>query len=123
MSDAPIPYNPALTERARELRRRNTPAEAKLWLHLRRHALGGAKFKRQQPIGPYVADFYSPSARLVIEVDGSQHLEPTAIEYDMERTSYFEGAGLRVLRFTNRQVMVETEDVVSVILRTLTPLP
>ena len=73
------------------------------------------QFKRQRPIGRYIVDFYSVEAKLVIELDGSQHFEPDAIAYDLERTEFLESQGLKVIRFDNLQVFNELESVLAVI--------
>ena len=107
---------------AKSLRAEMTQAEQKLWLHLGAHRLQQHKFKRQQPIGPYIADFVCFSARLIVEVDGSQHLENPR---DAKRDEWFMANDYRVLRFRNDQVLQETESVLEVILRAVeeTPLP
>jgi very-short-patch-repair endonuclease len=89
-------------QRARELRRGQTDAEGRLWGELRARRLGGWKWRRQSPIGPFIVDFYCPAARLVVELDGSQHLDQ--IEYDRRRTQYFERGGLRVIRFGSENI-------------------
>lgn len=96
-------------ERARALRSSQTDAERKLWYHLRAHRFLGMKFKRQHPIGSYIADFACLEHRLVIELDGGQHAENAT--YDESRTRYMEAQGLRVLRFWNDEVLVQTEAV------------
>jgi very-short-patch-repair endonuclease len=68
-------YNPRLKGRARSLRATLTDAEQRLWTRLRRKQIPGVQFYRQKPIGKYIVDFYAPAARLVVEIDGSQHLE------------------------------------------------
>jgi very-short-patch-repair endonuclease len=73
------------------------------------------KFRRQHPVGPYVVDFVSLEAHLVIEIDGSQHLAPRVMARDRERTFYLEGAGFHVLRFNNRQVLTELDAVLEAI--------
>jgi len=91
-----------LTSRARELRKNMTPQEQKLWnLFLRRHPF---HFRRQQPFGPYIADFYCAAAKLIIELDGSGHFHPDGLEYDRWRDAFMTGQGFRVLRFTNAQI-------------------
>jgi very-short-patch-repair endonuclease len=92
----------------RELRRSPTDAELQLWRHLRNSNFAGLKFRRQQTIGPFIVDFYCHMLKLVIEVDGSQHLESQA---DAERTRWLESSGLHVLRFDNRQVLRELDGV------------
>ena len=107
------------TANARQLRKDSSDAERRLWAHLRRHALEGLKFRRQHPFGPYILDFYCPSAKLVIEVDGSQHYEPGASQRDEARTKYLESRGLRVIRFNNVEALLQTEAVFDVILSAL----
>lgn len=100
--------------RARDLRRRDTDAEARLWDALRAHRLGGWKWKRQVPWGPYFLDFLCVEAGLVVEVDGGQHSD--RIAYDERRTAYLERAGLRVLRFWNSNVLSNRDGVCQAIL-------
>jgi very-short-patch-repair endonuclease len=73
------------------------------------------QFYRQKPLGRYIVDFYAPSVRLVVEVDGSQHFAVEQTAYDSQRTAYLESQGLRVLRFTNLEVLQETKSVVEAI--------
>jgi very-short-patch-repair endonuclease len=94
--------NPKTMHRAGELRKELTPAEKKLWAYLRGDKLNGVNFRRQHALGNYIVDFVSIKKRLVIELDGSQHLEQT--KYDIERTRYFESLGYKVVRFWNNQV-------------------
>ncbi len=103
---------------AGELRKELTPAEAKLWAYLRAHRADGVGFRRQHAIGPYITDFCAPSRKLVIEIDGSQHLDQE--EYDAERTAFLESKGYHVLRFWNGQVMNDIEGVLGVIFNELT---
>jgi len=90
---------------------------------LRNRRLGGYKFRRQEPIGPFVVDFFCYEARVVIEVDGAQHFEAANAARDKARSAYLEALGLRVLRFNNREVLTETEAVAETILRALTRSP
>jgi very-short-patch-repair endonuclease len=106
--------------RARELRRNATDAEKALWRGLREH-LPQAKFRRQVPVGAYFADFYSFSARLIIEVDGGQHDE--AQSYDAARTRFLESQGYRVIRFWNNDVLTNIEGVLGTIAENLSPSP
>ena len=99
------------TLRAQELRQTATPAERKLWTHLSRRQVAGTKFSRQIPIGPFICDFVSRSARLVIELDGGQHDENEG--RDRERTAYIEGMGFKVIRFWNNEVLEAIESVVA----------
>jgi very-short-patch-repair endonuclease len=100
----------------RKLRNDQTVAEQTLWRYLRNRGIGGAKFRRQQPMGPYILDFYCHEHSLVVEVDGSQHYEGPQAAHDTVRTAWLEAAGLRVLRFDNRQVLIETDAVLETIL-------
>ena len=91
-----IPKNNDLLENARELRREMTPQERKLWyLFLRKYPV---KFYKQRIIGPYIVDFYCASAKLVVEIDGSQHYDVAGQAYDAKRTEYLTKLGLRVVR-------------------------
>jgi len=110
-----LPYNRTLKPRARNLRREMTDAERLLWLRLRRKQIGGVQFYRQKPIGNYIVDFYAPRAKIVIEVDGSQHHEPHAVEADIERDQFLSRLNLNILRFDNLQVLLETESVLDAI--------
>lgn len=91
------------------MRRQPTTAEALLWLGLRNRQIGGLKFRRQAPIGPFIADFFCPSARLVVEVDGITHAEPAT---DAGRDMWMREQGLRVLRVWHDDVMRNLEGVV-----------
>lgn len=104
--------NPKTKHNAIQLRKESTPAERKLWSQIRNDQLG-VTFRRQHAIGNYIPDFCSPKAKLIIELDGSQHLHQK--EYDEERTKYFEARGYRVLRFWNRDVMKDLEGVLKMI--------
>ncbi len=109
---------------ARRLRRETTDAERKLWLRLRNGQLDGFKFRRQHPLPPYIADFYCDAAKLVVELDGSQHNE----QVDSARTHSLNAQGLKVLRFRDNEVLTQTDAVVEAILsavenRTPTPTP
>ncbi len=104
-------------DRARELRKNPTDAERKLWKHLRFRQVGGHKFRRQHPIGPYIVDFVCLEKRLIVEVDGGQHSE--RIVYDAERLRWLEDQGFRVLRFWNNQVLTSVVVVKEVIAEAL----
>ena len=104
---------PKIFGRAKELHRNLSPAEEKLWAHLRAHRMGDVHFRNQHAIGNYIVDFCSPRKKLIIELDGSHHLEQQ--EYDEERTNYLEARGYRVLRFWNNDVMNNTDAVLQVI--------
>jgi len=105
--------DPVLLQRAKELRKHMTPAEKKLWQCLRADRLEGYHFRRQQIIGRYIVDFFCYQADLVVELDGAVHLEQ--VDYDEERTRWLESVGLKVLRFSNREVFGELETVLGVI--------
>jgi very-short-patch-repair endonuclease len=123
IKDRAKPTSEELILRARQLRRRQTEAEKLLWSHLRARRLGGYKFRRQHPVGPYIVDFYCEAARLVVEVDGGGHNEPRQRVYDQRRTMSLEELGLRVMRFWNNEVLVHTEAVLEAILSALDNVP
>ncbi len=114
-----LPYEPCLKQRARQLRKQMTDSERMLWSRLRAKQIMGIQFFRQKPIGPYIVDFFAARARLVIEVDGGQHFNPADKAKDRARDGYLRKAGLIVLRFDNRQVMLEIEGVLKVIYDTV----
>ncbi len=114
-----LQYNPNLKPAARRLRKGMTESEQALWLHLRRKLMLGVHFYRQKPIGNYIVDFYAPEAKLVIEVDGSQHLDANYAQNDARRDLFLTTQGLKVLRFTNLQVLKERDAVLEAIHRTL----
>ncbi|HEU4857931.1 MAG TPA: DUF559 domain-containing protein [Rhodanobacteraceae bacterium] len=102
----------AKTGFARRLRRDMTDAERRLWHYLRRRQLLGFRFRRQFPIGPYIVDFACLEAKLVIEVDGSQHFDAAG---DIARTQRLHEHGCRVLRFWNNDVLIRTQQVLAAI--------
>jgi very-short-patch-repair endonuclease len=106
--------NPTLLGRARKMRREMTPPEQKLWQRLRAGRLEGLHFRRQQVIGRYIVDFYCHAASLVVELDGSGHLDQES--YDQKRDEFLEEIGLKVLRFYNSQVESDLDIVLGVIL-------
>ena len=89
---------------ARELRRSLTPAERYAWSLLRRRGIHGLKFRRQHVLGRFVADFYCPEHRLVLEVDGSPHQRPASAAYDAARTAQLERLGYAVVRVRNEDL-------------------
>src|SRR5690606_3592673 len=102
--------------RAKQLRREMTGPEKKLWSLLRDHRLRGLKFRRQQPIGSYIVDFFCSSAKLIVELDGDSHADRG--EYDLTRQSFLENAGYRVLRISNDDVLdTDVEPVLWAILK------
>ena len=100
-----------LSNLARELRKKQTSAEALLWQLLRDRQLLGFKFRRQHQFGDYVTDFYCREARLVIECDGSAHDSNERWHHDQERDAYLTGQGVRVLRFANERILHDPESV------------
>jgi very-short-patch-repair endonuclease len=110
-----LPYNANLKQRSQQLRDNLTDAEKHLWSKIRMKQLKGLWFYRQKPLGVYIADFYCPKAKMVIEVDGGQHFTNETVEYDKVRNEYMESIGLKVLRFTNMEVLGNIEGVFEVI--------
>jgi very-short-patch-repair endonuclease len=102
-----------IAQRARELRAEQTPAEQQLWQQLRAKRFAGFKFRRQEPIGRYIADFVCFRAKLIVELDGSQHLENQ--EHDENRDAWLTEQGFVVLRFWNNQWALEAEVVLEAI--------
>ena len=115
-----------LRHRARRLRRGQTEAELRLWMRIRSRQLGGAKFRRQHPVGRFITDFCCPEENLVIELDGGQHT--VQMESDLRKTAYLSRRGYRVLRFWDNDVMGNIEAVLLQIVEALSdphpdPLP
>ncbi len=106
----PTRSTPKIFHQAGELRKQTTPAEKKLWAYLRLLREEGVRFRRQYAIGSFITDFCSPRKKIIIELDGSQHLEQE--EYDKGRTNSLEAQGYKVLRFWNHDVMNHIEDVI-----------
>ncbi len=104
-----------VTQRARALRQRQTAPETKLWQALRAGKVAGFKFRRQHPIGRYIVDFYSQSAKLVVEVDGDSHVGLAAEARDAGRTAWLLEQGYRVVRFTNEDVVKRFDAVLEAI--------
>ncbi|MFC1949254.1 endonuclease domain-containing protein [Chloroflexota bacterium] len=107
-----LSYNKDLKQYSRQLRTSMTDAEKRLWAKIRMRQLKGHQFYRQKPIGDYIVDFFCPEAKLVIEVDGSHHLVGETIEYDRVRDEYLSSLDLRILRFTNNDVLTNIDGVV-----------
>lgn len=114
-----LSYNTNLKYKARQLRKNMTDSGRMLWLRLRGKQLIGVQFYRQKPIGNYIVDFYAPKTKLVVEVDGSQHIKKSHAENDRHRDDYLSKVGLKVLRFNGRQVLKEIDAVVEVIYRAM----
>ncbi len=105
----------------RVLRRNQTDAERLLWRRLRSKQLLGLKFYRQYSIGSYIVDFYCPTRRLAIELDGSQHMETSQKKQDEFRSQFLQQQNIRVLRFWDNEVLNSVQGVLEVIVRTITP--
>ncbi len=115
-----LPYKRKLTESARKNRKYPSSAEKKIWYEvLCRKQFEGYKFTRQKPLGGYIVDFYCSKLQLVIEIDGDSHVEN--VEYDKTRTEVLSQLGLRVLRYTNREVCNNIEGVYQDLMQIITP--
>ncbi|MGE5215928.1 MAG: endonuclease domain-containing protein [Chloroflexota bacterium] len=110
-----LPYSRRLKGRARSLRTNPSDAELHLWHRLRRKQILGLQFYRHKLIGNYIVDFYALAAKLVIELDGAQHSELGQEKYDAQRTRDLERQGLKVLRFDDRQALLQREVVLEAI--------
>ena len=108
-----------LTPIARKLRNNLTEVEKQLWRYLRNKQLDGLKFRRQQPIGPYIVDFINFEKRLIIEVDGGQHAK--SIQKDSERDAWFQEQNVKVLRFWDNEVLENMEGVLESIKKKCSP--
>ncbi len=113
-------YTRKLIPRAREMRTNMTEPEKRMWYQCMKKV--PQRFRRQRPFGPYIVDFYCAEFKVVIEIDGDSHSSSDAQEYDAERTAYLQGLGLRVIRFSNRDVMENLDGVYERLSRELTPL-
>ncbi len=98
-------FNPRLVRFARTMRHEPTDAEQRLWRILRGRRLGGFKFRRQHPIGGYIVDFFCPSAALAVELDGGQHADAAAVQYDQLRTRRLKEMGVRVIRLADHDLL------------------
>ncbi|MBA3531623.1 MAG: endonuclease domain-containing protein [Ardenticatenales bacterium] len=108
--------SPEIQRRAQELRKCMTVTEQRLWAALRRGQVAGLRFRRQHPWGSYIFDFFCAELKLVIELDGPIHAEPSQQENDLERDEQCRAHGLTVLRFTNDQVLQELDAILQTIL-------
>jgi len=104
---------------AHKLRRPLTPAEKALWHEIRNRKLSGYKFRRKHPVREFIVDFFCPEKELVIEIDGKIHQLPDVNEKDENRTAELESLGLTVIRFSNEEVMHNTDEVLSKIKQAL----
>jgi len=113
-------YTRNLIPRAREMRTNMTEPEKRMWYQCLKQL--PYRFRRQRPLGSYIVDFYCAAHKLIIEIDGDSHASDGAQEYDAERTAYLQGLGLRVVRFSNREVMENLDGVYERLVAELTPL-
>ena len=107
--------------KARELRRSETDAQRKLWHFLHDRRLAGHKFRRQYVVGPYIADFACVERRLIVELDGGQHIDRQG--YDARRAEFLYARGFSVIRFWDNDALTQTEAVLETVLRELEPSP
>ena len=119
MSKRILQYNTKLKNTARTLRKDMTESERVLWARLRGKQILRVQFYRQKPIGNYIVDFFAPKINLVIEVDGSQHMERSNSKRDKDRDTYLAGLSIKVLRFNSREVLKYTDEVVEVIFQVM----
>jgi len=113
--NAMLSYNKGLKETSRQLRQNMTEAERLFWSRVRGKQLSGAQCYRQKIIGNFIVDFYCPQAKLVVEIDGAQHYEGRGVESDAIRDDYLRAQGLKVLRFSNQDVLENTAGVLEVV--------
>ncbi|HOK80203.1 MAG TPA: endonuclease domain-containing protein [bacterium] len=114
-----IHYDKKLKKFSRTLRQKMTDVERLFWSKIRMRQLNGYQFYRQRPIGEYVVDFYCPRAKLIIEIDGGQHYEDDGRRKDEMRDKFLSGIGLKILRFSDRDVIENIEGVVEHVLENL----
>ena len=114
--------DPALKQRRRELRCNQSDAERALWAKVRSKQFFGMKFFRQYSIGPYILDFYCPTAKLAVELDGGQHNQSDKRDYDVARSDYLKAQGIDVVRFWNNEVLLDIQSVLSKLELRVTPL-
>jgi very-short-patch-repair endonuclease len=114
-----LPHNSRLTKNSQNLRKRPTDAERKLWFKLRLKQLNGYQFYRQRVIGNYIVDFCSPTLKLIIEVNGSQHFSETTAAKDKIRDNYLQNCGLTVLRYNDYDVLTNPNGVIENILENM----
>jgi very-short-patch-repair endonuclease len=114
-----LQYSPNLKGKARQLRKNLTDSESALWSRLRNRQILGTRFYRQKPVGNYIVDFYAPKVNMVVEIDGSQHMDAGNLRRDMNRDEYLAGLGLKVLRFNSNEVLKATDAIVEAIYKTV----
>ena len=107
-----LPFDRRLKPLARNLRTNMTDAEQLIWSKIRRKQIGDLQFYRQKNVGNYIVDFYCPKGKLIIEVDGGQHLEKVGMKKDQERDRYLQKLGLTVLRFSDIDVLKNIDGVI-----------
>ncbi len=117
------PRHPKVGDYSKHLRTYDTYAEKILWHYLRAKRFNGCKFRRQVPVGPYIVDFLCVGAKLVIELDGDHHWEPSIQDYDKERDAYLRSWGFRVVRFGNMRVIKRPKFVLRELEELLNPSP
>jgi very-short-patch-repair endonuclease len=103
----------ALKHRRKELRRNQTDAERALWAQVRNRRLLGMRFLRQYSVGPYILDFYCPSIRMAVELDGGQHNDPEGKKHESVRSEFLLAQGIEVLRFWNHEVLQNMQGVLA----------
>ena len=109
------PESPVLKARARQMRAESTDAEKRIWFYLRARKLAGFKFRRQAVVAGFITDFYCDQVKLVIELDGGQHLDEMGLKYDEGRTEALNSLGVRVIRFSDIDALKNTDGVVQAI--------
>ena len=114
--------DPTLKQRRRELRRNQSDAERAFWAKVRNKQFFGMKFFRQYSIGPYILDFYCPTVKLAVGLDGGQHNRSDNREHDTTRSDYLKAQGIDVMRFWNNEVLLDIQSVLSELARKVTPL-
>ncbi len=112
-----IHNKPELRDKRKELRNNSTSAEACLWLRLKKSQLQGRKFRRQHSIGNYIVDFYCPSEKIAVELDGAHHFTSTGMQNDVERDAYLAALEITVIRFENKLVFENPEGLLEEIAR------
>jgi len=105
--------SPEMLRLAGELRKSMTQAEKVLWEKLRNKKIKGVRFRRQHPIGEFIADFFSYETLMVIEIDGAVHQDPSQLERDIERTKILASLGIKVIRFSNEEVIGHLDQVIN----------
>jgi very-short-patch-repair endonuclease len=117
-----IRNDPALKQRRRELRRNQTDAEKAFWANVRDRQFYGLRFFRQYSIGPYIVDFYCPTVKLGVELDGGQHNQGKNKKYDAVRSEYLKTQGIDVIRFWDHEVLRDMQSVLTKLALKVTPL-